>query len=95
MNKLSKIRILMLEIRDRIDVPVTINESEVKSLYLNLITENYKTIRIVHGQEFMNALIDIYAEVELYETCADMHRDCEHVNELEESLFPDGPLSPE
>jgi len=85
----------MLEIRDRIDVPVTINESEAESLYINLITENYMTIRMVHGQEFMNALIDIYAEVELYETCADMHRDCEYVNALEKSLFPDGPLSHE
>lgn len=85
----------MLEIRARIEVPVDITESSVKSLYLNLVTENYSTIRIIHGPEFMKALIDYYSDLELYETCAEMHRQSVEVDQLEKSLFPDGPLPPE
>lgn len=71
-NKLSQVRILMLEIRHRIDSPVIINDNEVKSLYLNLITEKYDTIELIHGKEFMDTLIKIYEEMELYENCAEM-----------------------
>ncbi len=85
----------MLEIRAKIDVPVKITESTVKSLHINMVTENYGTIRIIHGQEFMKALIDYYSDLELYETCAKMHSQSIEVDKLEKSLFPDGPPSRE
>jgi len=95
MDKLSKIRILMLEIRHRIDSTVVINDSEVKSLYLNIVTEKYDTIELIHGKEFMNALIKIYEEVELYEDCAEMLAQSNQLAKLRKSVFPEGPLSPE
>ena len=71
-NTLSQVRLIMLEIRSRITDPVIINDQEVKSLYLNIVTEKYDTIELIHGKEFMDALIKIYEEVELYESCAEM-----------------------
>ena len=85
----------MLEIRSRIDDKVVINDSEVRSLYFNLITEQYVTIELIHGSKFMDALIKIYEEVELYETCARIVKQRKELADLKKSLFPDGPLSPE
>jgi hypothetical protein len=69
-NGLSIIRIMMLEIRHRINVPVEINESTVKSLYLNLLTQHYETIVMYHGEEFTTGVMELYAECGLYEKCA-------------------------
>jgi len=74
MTELTQVRILMLEIRSRIDQHVTINDSIVKSLCLHLKTRKYDTIKLIHGDEFMRALIQLYEESELYEECAEMIR---------------------
>jgi hypothetical protein len=81
-HSLSMIRIMMLEIRDRIDEPVEINESTVKSLYINLLTENYDTIMMYHGECFTTAIMKLYAECELYEKCAKIKADIKSVNNL-------------
>jgi hypothetical protein len=72
MNELSYTRILLLEIRDRITDHVVINDLIVKSLHLHLQTKRYDTIEMVYGKEFMDALIKIHEEYELYEECAEM-----------------------
>jgi hypothetical protein len=81
-NGLTMIRIMMLEIRNRIDKPVEINNSTVKSLYLNLLTENYDTIMMYHGEEFTTAIMEIYAECELYEKCVMIKGGIKDVNKL-------------
>lgn len=80
---------MMLEIRERINDVVEINESTVRSLYLNLITENYDTIMMYHGEEFTTAVMELYAECELYETCALMRDNISFVKELIETLKED------
>jgi hypothetical protein len=79
---LTKIRMLMLEIRHRIDEPVEINDSTVKSLYLNLLTGNYDTIMMYHGESFITAIMEFYAECELYEKCTLIKNDIESVKKL-------------
>jgi hypothetical protein len=81
-NGLSMIRIMMLEIRNRIDEPVEINESTVKSLYLNLLTENYDTIMMYHGESFTTAIMELYADCELYEKCNLLKEGIKSVNAL-------------
>ncbi len=81
-NGLSMIRIMMLEIRNRIDEPVEINESTVKSLYLNLLTENYDTIMMYHGEAFTTVIMELYAECELYEKCTLIKEGIKGVNDL-------------
>ena len=81
-NDASMIRIMMLEIRNRIDEPVEINESTVKSLYLNLLTENYDTIMMYHGEEFTTAIMKLYADCELYEKCTKIKAGIKNVNDL-------------
>jgi len=78
---------MMLEIRHRIDEPVEINESTVKSLYLNLLTENYETIMMYHGESFTTELMEIYVECELYETCALIRDDIESVKKLIDKTY--------
>lgn len=87
-NHLTNIRIMMLEVRSRIKGKVEINESTVRSLYLNLITENYETITMYHGEEFADAIMEIYSECELYETCALIRDSICSVREIEESIKP-------
>jgi hypothetical protein len=79
---LSMIRVMMLEIRNRIDVPVEINESTVKSLYFNLLVDNYDTIMMYHGEEFTTAIMELYVECELYEKCIIIKNSIEGVNKL-------------
>jgi len=79
-NSLTMIRVMMLEIRTRIDEPVEINESTVKSLYLNLLTENYETIMMYHGESFTTTILDLYAECELYEECVKIKDSISNVN---------------
>jgi len=79
---LSMIRIMMLEIRDSIYEPVEINESTVKSLYLNLLTENYDTIMMYHGEAFTTGIMELYAECELYEKCTKIKAGINSVNDL-------------
>jgi hypothetical protein len=81
-SNLSIIRIMMLEIRNRIDEPVEINESTVKSLYLNLITKNYGTIMMYHGEAFIASIMELYAEYELYEICAIIKSSINNVNKI-------------
>jgi hypothetical protein len=81
-NGLSRIRILMLEIRHRIDEPVEINESTVRSLYLNLLTENYETIAMYHGEAFTTVIMELYADCELYEKCNLLKEGIKSVNAL-------------
>jgi len=81
-NGLSMIRIMMLEIRSRIEEPVEINESTVKSLYLNLLTENYDTIMMYHGEAFTTGIMELYAECELYEKCVLIKNGITSVNDL-------------
>lgn len=76
----------MLEIRSRINSPVEINSSTARSLYFNLITESYDTIAMYHGQEFAIAVMELYAECELFEVCAIMRDKIEKVKILEEKL---------
>jgi len=83
---LTKIRIMMLEIRSRINGKVEINESTVRSLHFNLITENYETIRMYHGDEFTTALMEIYSECEMYETCALIRDSIDSVHKIEELI---------
>jgi len=83
---LTHIRVMMLEIRERINDVVEINESTVRSLYLNLITENYDTIMMYHGEEFTTAVMELYAECELYETCTLMRDKIGDVKKLIETL---------
>jgi hypothetical protein len=85
-NSLSMIRVMMLEIRHRIDVPVEINESTVKSLYLNLLTGNYETIMMYHGEEFTTELMELYAKCELYEKCVLIRDDIKSVKDLIKKL---------
>ena len=68
-SHITGVRIMMLEIRNRIDEYVEINESTVKSLYLNLLTDNYGTIMMYHGEDFINQILAMFEECELYETC--------------------------
>ena len=79
---LTLIRIMMLEIRERINNAVEINDSTVRSLYLNLITENYETIMMYHGEQFTTAIMEMYAEVEVYETSAAVRDAIRNVKEL-------------
>ena len=81
-NGSSMIRVMMLEIRNRIDEPVEINESTVKSLYLNLLTENYDTIMMYHGEAFTTEIMKLYAECELYEKCNQIKKGIKYVNKL-------------
>jgi len=81
-NTLSMIRVMMLEIRNRIDEPVEINESTVKSLYLNLLTANYDTIMMYHGESFTTAIMELYADCELYEKCTKIKAGIKNVNDL-------------
>jgi len=81
-NTLSIIRVMMLEIRNRIDEPVEINESTVKSLYLNLLTANYDTIMMYHGESFTTAIMELYADCELYEKCTKIKAGIKNVNDL-------------
>jgi len=81
-NGSSMIRVMMLEIRNRIDEPVEINESTVKSLYLNLLTENYHTIMMYHGELFTTTLMELFSECELYEKCALIKSSIKYVNNL-------------
>jgi len=81
-HSLSMIRIMMLEIRNRIDEPVEINESTVKSLYLNLLTENYDTIIMYHGEAFTTVIMELYADCELYEKCTLIKNGITSVNDL-------------
>ena len=81
-QSLLHIRIMMLEIRNRIDVPVEINEEVVRSLYVNLLSGNYDTIMMYHGEEFTTALMMLYAEVEAYEVCAALRNSIKTVNDL-------------
>jgi len=81
-NTLSMIRVMMLEIRNNIEEPVEINESTVKSLYLNLLTENYDTIMMYHGEAFTTGIMELYADCELYEKCALIKNGITSVNDL-------------
>ena len=81
-NTLSMIRVMMLEIRNNIEEPVEINESTVKSLYLNLLTENYDTIMMYHGEAFTTVIMELYAECELYEKCTLIKEGIKGVNDL-------------
>jgi len=81
-NTLSIIRVMMLEIRNRIDEPVEINESTVNSLYLNLLTANYDTIMMYHGESFTTAIMELYADCELYEKCTKIKAGIKNVNDL-------------
>jgi len=81
-NTISMIRVMMLEIRNRIDEPVEINESTVKSLYLNLLTANYDTIMMYHGESFTTAIMELYADCELYEKCTKIKAGIKNVNDL-------------
>jgi|TARA_R110000782_G_scaffold66268_1_gene134483 hypothetical protein len=87
-NHLTIVRIMMLEVRDRIGGKVEINESTVRSLYLNLITENYETITMYHGEEFATEIMGIYSECELYETCVLIRDSISSVRELEDLIKP-------
>jgi len=82
---------MMLEIRDRINVPVEINDSTVKSLYLNLVTGNYSTIMMYHGEEFTTEMMEMYSNCELYEVCADVRDAISDVNALIQSLDAESP----
>ena len=81
-QSLLHIRVMMLEIRNRIDVPVEINEGVVRSLYVNLLSGNYDTIMMYHGEEFTTALMKLYEEVEAYEVCAALRNSIKTVNDL-------------
>ena len=81
-RSLTRIRIMMLEIRNSIDVPVEINEEVVRSLYVNLLSGNYDTIMMYHGEEFTTALMKLYEEVEAYEVCAALRNSIKTVNDL-------------
>ena len=81
-HHLTYIRIMMLNIRESIDCKVEINESTVRSLYFNLIAGSYDTIVMYHGEEFTTAMMEIYAECELYEVCANIRDKMHNVNEL-------------
>lgn len=72
----------MLEIRDRISEHVIINEQEVKSLHFHLLVKRYDTIEMIHGKEFMRALIKLYEECELYEECAEMLRQSKNIPDI-------------
>tara|TARA_R110002074_G_scaffold115453_10_gene246394 strand:- start:1851 stop:2144 length:294 start_codon:yes stop_codon:yes gene_type:complete len=87
-NPLTIVRIMMLEVRDRIGGKVEINESTVRSLYLNLIAENYETITMYHGEEFATTIMGIYSECELYETCALIRDSIANVRQLEDLIKP-------
>ena len=81
-ENLTQIRLMMLVIKGRIASKVEINYSTVSSLALNLINGKYDTIVMYHGQEFAEALLKIYEDCELYETCAYIKEDIENVNKL-------------
>ena len=81
-ENLIQIRLMMLVIKERITSEVEINDSTVSSLALNLISGKYDTIVMYHGQEFAEALLKIYEDCELYETCAYIKEDIENVNKL-------------
>ena len=82
MNELTHTRILLLEIRDRISEHVTINDPIVKSLHFHLCVKRYDTIEMIHGKEFMCALIKLYEECELYEECAEMIRQSKAISDI-------------
>ena len=85
-ENLTQIRLMMLVIRERIASKVEINDSTVSSLALNLISGKYDTIVMYHGQEFAEALLKIYEDCELYETCAYIKEDIENVNKLLDTI---------
>lgn len=72
----------MLEIRSRISEHVMINDQLVKSLHFHLLVKRYDTIEMIHGKEFMCALIKLYEEYELYEECAEMLRQSKTISDI-------------
>ena len=72
----------MLAIREQISDEVEINNATVCSLYFNLLVGGYDTIMMYHGDQFTTALMELYADCELYETCARMRDEIKYVNEL-------------
>ena len=83
-NELTAVRIMVLEIRHRRPGAVKFvpDDGAIKSILLNVLTDNFSTIMYCYGHAFLLGMLELFEEAGNYEACRKMKDAVESHNVL-------------